>query len=174
MNFKTKELVSTSLFLALSLIVPYIFHTTGIAGPVFLPMHIPVLLCGFVLGKKQGFIVGIIAPFLNSILTGMPLMYPTAISMSFELATYGYVAGYLYKNRKLNCAVALIISMILGRFVSGIANYLLLTAGGKSYALKIFLTSAFIKPIWGIVIQLALIPVIVKFFEKNKINININ
>lgn len=166
MNTKTNDMVKASLFLALGLIVPYIFHVTGIPGTVFLPMHIPVLLCGFILGSKYGIVIGFITPFLNSLLSGMPPMYP-AISMAFELATYGFVAGYFYKKKEANIYVSLIISMLLGRVVSGVANYILLTTGGKSYAFKIFLTSAFVKPVWGIIIQIVLIPIIVKALENN-------
>ena len=167
MNTKTNDMVKASLFLALGLIVPYIFHATGIPGTVFLPMHIPVLLCGFILGSRYGLIIGFITPFLNSLLLGMPPMYPAAVSMAFELATYGLVAGYFYKKRKYNIYVSLIISMLLGRVVSGIANYILYTARGKSYAFEIFLTSAFVKPVWGIIIQIVLIPIIVKALEKS-------
>jgi len=169
MNSKTRELVQAALFLAIGLIVPYIFHTTGIPGQVFLPMHIPVLLCGFMLGGRYGLIVGFITPFLNSLLTGMPPMYPGAVAMAFELATYGFVAGYMYKKRKDNLIISLIISMIAGRIVLGIANYILFFIVGNKYLLSIFIASSFVKPIWGIIIQLILIPVIMKFLKNQAI-----
>ncbi|RKD22183.1 Protein of unknown function [Caminicella sporogenes DSM 14501] len=169
---KTNELVKASLFLSLGLILPYAFHATGMAGPIFLPMHIPVLLCGFVLGERYGVMIGFITPFLNSFLTGMPPLYPVAISMGFELATYGFITGYLYKNKRVNVYISLIIAMIIGRFISGIANYLLLTLGGKVFVFKMFLMSAFIKSIWGILIQIVFIPIIIKAIEKRKVSVN--
>ncbi|MGH4121893.1 MAG: ECF transporter S component [Clostridium sp.] len=168
MFVKTNDMVKASLFLALGLILPYIFHLTGMAGRVFLPMHIPVLLCGFILGSRYGLIIGFITPFLNSVLTGMPPIYPTGVSMALELATYGFVAGFLYKKKENNIFISLILSMILGRFVSGATNYLLLTVGGKSFVLNMFLTSAFVTSIAGIGIQLVLIPIVVKALENTK------
>lgn len=168
MHVKTNDMVKASLFLALGLILPYIFHLTGMAGLVFLPMHIPVLLCGFILGSRYGLIIGFITPILNSVLTGMPPLYPTGVSMALELAIYGLVAGFLYKKKHINIFISLILSMLLGRVVSGVANYIMLTVGGKSFVLKMFLTSAFVTSIAGIVIQLILIPIVVKALENKK------
>ena len=64
--------------------------------------------------------------------------------------------------------------MLIGRFVSGAANFILITAGGKSYVLKMFLTSAFVKSMPGIVIQLILIPIVVKALENTKENKRVN
>ncbi len=168
MGLETKNLTKASLFLSLGLIFPYIFHLTGMAGTVFLPMHIPVLLCGFILGERYGLLVGFITPLLNSLLTGMPPIYPTGVSMALELATYGFITGYLYKNKDMHIVISLVIAMVLGRVVSGASNYLLLTMGGKPYTFEIFLASAFIKAIWGIVLQLAFIPVIVKSIDNKR------
>jgi thiamine transporter ThiT len=82
MNIKTKDLVKAALFLALGIILPYIFHMEGgMGGQMFLPMHIPVLLCGFILGERYGLLVGILTPVLNSVITGMPPIYPVALAM---------------------------------------------------------------------------------------------
>ncbi len=136
-------------------------------GPVFLPMHLPVLLCGFIIGPKYGLIVGFITPLLSSLLTGMPPMYPIGLAMTFELAAYGFISGYLYKNRSLSVIPSLISAMLLGRAVSGLVNYLLITSGGNRFIFKMFLTSAFVRSIWGIIIQLILIPIIIKALEKS-------
>ena len=169
MNIKLNNMVKASLFVALGLIFPYIFHLTGMAGTIFLPMHIPVLLCGFILGSRYGLIIGTLIPFLNSIITGNPPIYPIGISMIFELATYGFVAGFLYKKRCINIFISLIVSMILGRVVSGIANYILLLASnGRSFVLEVFLVAAIVKPIVGVVIQLIFIPILVKALERDE------
>lgn len=49
---KTKNLVMSALFVALGILIPMIFHSMGL-GKAFLPMHIPVLLAGFILGKRK-------------------------------------------------------------------------------------------------------------------------
>ncbi|MFZ5351282.1 MAG: ECF transporter S component [Bacillota bacterium] len=168
MNKKTNKLVKSGIFLALGLIVPYTFHMVGFAGQVFLPMHIPVLLCGLLLGAQYGFTVGLMTPLLSSLLTGMPPIYPVGVSMTFELAAYGMISGVIYKKTRLNIYISLILAMLAGRLVSGTVNYILLSGTENPYVLKMFLTSAFIKPVWGIIIQVVLIPIIVKLSEKSQ------
>lgn len=174
METNTKEVVKGGLFLALGLILPYIFHFTGIPGNIFLPMHIPVLLCGFILGERYGLIIGFITPLMNSVITGMPPIYPTAISMAFELACYGWLSGYLFTKKSRNIYLSLALAMIFGRLVSAIANYVLLGFAGKSFVLKLFLINAFVKPVWGILIQIIIIPFIVKAIEKNSKVVSLN
>ena len=169
MKNKTKDLVTSGMLLALGLILPYLFHITGgMAGQFLLPMHIPVLLCGFLTGGWYGLAVGFLTPFLNSLLTGMPPIYPTAVAMSLELAAYGAISGFMYKSKKINLFVSLIIAMIAGRFVSGAANYFLYSMMGKKYMFKVFIASSFVKPIFGIILQLILIPAIIYVYRKHK------
>lgn len=168
MTYKTKDIIMASFFLALGLIIPYFFHLLGMSAIIFLPMHLPVLLCGLVLGPRYGLIIGFITPLLGSILTGMPPVYPVAVAMAFELATYGCISGYLYKYKRLGIIPSLISAMLLGRAVSGIVNYILITFGGNKFLLKMFLTTAFIKSILGIVIQLILIPIVIKSMKKTQ------
>ncbi len=48
----TRDLTLTGILMAMGLILPTIFHTFNMGGQVFLPMHIPVLLCGLLIGSK--------------------------------------------------------------------------------------------------------------------------
>ncbi|MEN8078364.1 ECF transporter S component [Clostridioides difficile] len=168
MNEKTKDLVWAALFLSIGIIIPYIFHATSLPGQIFLPMHIPVLLCGVILGKRYGLIIGILLPFINSVLLGMPPIFPTGVAMAFELATYGVITGLLYKDKKCNIFISLISAMLIGRVVSGVVNYILLTVGGNGFVFTAFLTTTFVKAIPGIIIQLILIPVVLKAIEHVK------
>lgn len=43
----TKKLVFCAICVALCVVLPMAFHALG-SGTVFLPMHVPVLLCGLV------------------------------------------------------------------------------------------------------------------------------
>ena len=72
----TKNLALTALCLALGLLLPLLFHAIG-SGSVFLPMHIPVLLCGFLCGWQYGAACGLLTPTSGEILvcgqaTGSP------------------------------------------------------------------------------------------------------
>jgi biotin transporter BioY len=165
----TLHLVLAAMFTAIGILLPIAFHPIGLAGQVFLPMHIPVLLCGFILGKEYGALVGIIVPFLSSAFTGMPPLYPVAVSMALELAAYGFFAGLLYKNFKLNVFISLIGAMIAGRVVMGIANVILLGIAGNSYSFSGFIAGAFVTAWPGIVTQLILLPIILLGLKKTDV-----
>ena len=165
MSNQVKQLTLSAFFLALGLVLPFAFHSFGPqAGTVFLPMHIPVLLCGFVCGPAYGALVGMLTPLLSSALTGMPPLMPTGIAMCFELSTYGFLSGWMTK--KLPLYPSLIITMLAGRAVSGLANLVLLSMAHKAYTMQIFLTAAFVTAIPGIVLQLVMIPLLVSVVKK--------
>ena len=160
---QTKNLVTSGMCVALAIVLPMAFHMIPDAGKVFLPMHIPVLLCGLLCGPVYGLGCGILAPLLSHLFTGMP---PTAMlpSMLCELAAYGMLSGILIrvirtKWNLLNLYTALIGAMICGRIINGVLNALIFNAGKYS----------FLQAIPGIVIQLALIPLLVLALQKARL-----
>ena len=164
----TKKLTLASMCLALGVIVPQAFHAIPNAGTIFLPMHIPVLVCGFICGPLFGLIDGILTPIISNMIFSMP-QAPMLGQMVVELATYGLMSGLLnkcinIKNIYLKNYVVLISSMIIGRLVYGIANALIFKAG--SYSLNIWISFAFVTAIPGIIIQLILIPILVSTITK--------
>lgn len=163
---EVKKLVLCALFIALALILPSFFHLfTTQAGSVFLPMHIPVLLCGFILGSRYGLLCGIITPLLSSLISGgMPPMYPVAIAMAVELGLYGFVSGFLYP--KQNVIVSLLGAMIAGRIGYGLLMSCLLAIKGGAFGLSAYISSAFITALPGILLQLFLIPLVVVVLSK--------
>lgn len=165
---KTKHLTVASMFLALGIIMPQAFHAIPNAGAIFLPMHIPVLICGFVCGPILGLLVGLITPILSHLIFQMPPT-PMLAQMIIELGMYGLMTGIFtnllkIKNELLKNYISLISSMILGRIIYGLTNALIFKAG--TYSLHIWLTAAFVTAIPGIIIQLILIPIIVKSIKK--------
>jgi riboflavin transporter FmnP len=163
MNNKTRELTLAGMFLALGIIIPIIFHFANIGGVIFLPMHIPVLLAAFYINPFYAMIVGILAPLLSSIFTGMPPIYPIAIIMCFELGIYGLVTSVVYK--KYNLIVSLVTGMVSGRLVAGFAVFILQSSFGLRMNPMLYLKGAVITGIPGIIIQLLIIPIIVKKFN---------
>lgn len=164
----TRKLVFSALCAALGVALPLAFHAVPNAGSIFLPMHIPVLLCGLACGWPYGLACGVITPLLSSLLTGMP---PAAYlpSMVCELAAYGAISGLMRavvhtKNRIAGLYAQLVLAMLAGRAVYGLMNALVFRAG--SYSMAIFLTAAFVTALPGIVIQLAVIPALVRLLEK--------
>ncbi len=170
MKKRTKNLTLSALFIALGLVLPLLTGQLKALGNAFLPMHLPVLLCGLIVGPTYGLIVGLILPILRHFTFGMPPLYPTAISMAFELATYGFVVGFIYKNSKCKCIIALyeslIIAMIAGRLVWGIVQMLLLGVNGQAFTFQMFMAGAFLNAIPGIIFQLIFIPALMLAFHK--------
>ena len=88
-----KKLVLSAMFLALGLVLPFFTGQIPKLAPCFLPMHIPVLLCGMIVGGPWGAADRFYVRCWRSALFSMPPPYPTAVSMAFELAAYGLISG---------------------------------------------------------------------------------
>lgn len=157
-NIKSRELVIGGLFIALGILVPIIFHSFGILGQVFLPMHVPVLIGGFFLSPYLALIVGIVTPLISSVLTGMPAIYPMAVIMMFELGTYGLVVSLAVRKIKLSVIPSLILAMLAGRVSAGIAVFILANLFGLKMNSVIFIKGAVLTGLPGIAIQLLFIP----------------
>ena len=165
---KTRRLISTGLCAALCVVLPLAFHSIPNAGSIFLPMHIPVLLCGFLCGWPYGLACGLLGPLLSHLITQMP---PASLlpSMLCELAVYGLVTGWLYPRMSgrrplVSVYVPLLSAMVCGRVCYGVLNALVLQAG--SYTLQIWLGAAVTTALPGIMIQLLLIPVLLGALQK--------
>lgn len=160
-----QRLVASALFLALGLVLPIFFHLVGASGAIFLPMHIPVLLCGLVLGWRSGLCVGLLTPLLSTLLTGMPPIMPVAPMMAVELALYGVGSGYFYTVRSWPLLPSLIGAMVLGRI--GIVLVVTLFAGTLHLTVSplVYVAMAAMQGAVGIVIQLIFIPVCMKSIQ---------
>lgn len=172
---RLRKLTYSALYMAIALILPFVTGQIPEIGAMLCPMHIPALLCGFMCGWPWGLAVGFISPLLRSVMFGMPAMFPAAIAMAFELAVYGGMAGLLYSRlprKKWMIYAALLISMIAGRVVWGAVQALLAGLSGNSFTWTLFLTGAVINAIPGIIMQLALIPVLVVTMDKAGLMVN--
>ena len=165
-----QKLVLSAMFLAIGHILPFFTGQIPQIGKMLLPMHIPVLLCGLVCGWQYGMIVGFVLPIMRSMLFGMPLMFPDAVSMAFELAAYGSIVGYLFCHARWQCIVSLyrcmLIAMLGGRMVWGIVTMFCLGIGAESFTIQAFLAGAFFNAIPGIILQLVLVPAIMLALDR--------
>ncbi len=168
-NKNMKNLVNAALCLALCMVLPFLTGQIPQIGSALSPMHIPVLLCGFICGWPYGLAVGFLAPLLRFMLFGMPPIFPTGIAMAFELASYGVVTGLLYKKLPKtipNIYISLIVSMLAGRVVWGIVMSIIAGVSQVQFSLQLFLAGAFLNAMPGIICHLILIPVIVVSLQK--------
>lgn len=163
---KSKEIVLSGLFIALGLLVPMAFHAIGGTGPVFLPMHLPVLMGGFILSPVYALMVGVVTPLLSSALTGMPVLMPMAFIMMVELGIYG-LAVSLLREKGVNNVLTLVGAMVLGRIAAGLMVAMLVSFIGIRFAPPItFVAGAITTGIPGILIQLIFIPILLVAVKK--------
>ena len=167
---KILKMVLAALFLALAYVMPFLTGQIAEIGSMLCPMHIPVLLCGYICGWPWGLAVGFVAPLFRSLTLGMPPVFPTAVCMAFELAAYGFVIGLLYiiikKKGIVSLYISLVSAMLAGRAVWGIVMAILMGIGKSSFPMSAFVAGAFLNAIPGIIIQLVLIPAIMLVLER--------
>lgn len=168
---KARFVTHTSLYLAIAIVLPVAFHSLGIAGRVFLPMHFPILLAGFLVGPVSGLVTGLLAPSLSYLLTGMPPAYAVPL-MSLELPIYGLIAGLTYYRAGMNIYVSLILVMIIGRLMFGLGLFILGLFMSLPYSTAVFFSSggAILTGLPGIVLQIALVPVTVAAINRGRRN----
>lgn len=162
------KMILAALFLALAYILPFLTGQIPQVGAMLCPMHIPVLLCGFICGWPWGLAVGLVAPLFRSLTLGMPPLFPTALCMALELATYGAMAGWMHKllpRKKPFIYCSLLIAMIAGRLVWGVAMFTCMGLSGGNFTFAAFLAGAFINALPGIILQIVLIPILVMVLD---------
>lgn len=173
MNKNVKKITVGGLLIALALVLPMAFHLTGVpqSGKVFLPMHIPVLLGGFVLGPVFGLLVGVFSPIISCVLAGMPVIGRLPFMM-LELAIYGLVSGLMYNTLKFNkkkfgTYISLLSAMLSGRITYAISLFVASNIMGIQCGGPIAAVSATVSGVPGIIIQILIIPTVVYALERS-------
>ncbi len=163
-NTSLRNMVYAAMCLALCLLLPFLTGQIPQIGSALSPMHIPVLLAGFLCGPIWALAVGLIAPLLRFVLFQMPPIFPAGIAMSFELAVYGLISGLLYvklSKKTINIYLSLIVAMIAGRIVWGAVRAILSGVGDAAFTWSAFLAGAFTNAAPGIILHIILIPLLV-------------
>ncbi len=164
------NLVFSAMFLCMALLLPFLTGQIPQIGKMLLPMHIPVILCGMICGWQYGLGVGFMAPILRGIIFANPVLFPTGIIMAFELAAYGFFAGFIYyilKTQNISKVyISLIISMIAGRIIKCIVQFFVLGFTDEGFVFTAFIAGAFTNAVPGIILQIILIPLIMLTLQK--------
>lgn len=167
-----KDIAIASLMVAMGIVLPFLTASNPQLGSIFLLMHIPVLISGLVLGPKYGLIVGMMTPILRSLLFMMPPLYPQALVMMFELGAYGFFIGLSYRTlskTSFNVYASLLIALLLGRVVWGVAASFFYPLAGLNFSFSIFLKAGFVTSLPGIGIQIVLIPLLFIYLKRTNI-----
>ena len=176
-SLQIRKLTYAALYLAIALILPFVTGQIPEIGAMLCPMHIPVLLCGFMCGWPWGLAVGFIAPLLRGVLFGMPVLFPTGVAMAFELAVYGGTAGFLYSRmprQKRTIYAVLLTAMIAGRLVWGLAHVIIAGLTGSEFTIALFIAGAVTNAVPGIILHIVLIPILVMAMNRAGLSLNHN
>lgn len=150
--------------------LPQLLHMLGYAsgigtllGEILLPMHLPIILAGLLIGPYAAGAAGLLSPLISFALTGMP----TAAMLPFmmiELAVYGICAGML-KDAKIPDISKVFIVQLAGRAIRGAAILIGFYGIGTAIKPAVILTSIKVGLV-GIVLQLVIIPLAVYRLRK--------
>lgn len=163
------KMVLAALFFNLGLVLPFFTFNIPAFGAIWLPMHLPVLLCGVILGPKYGLLVGLLMPVTRFFMIGHPPMPIPGLAMTFELAAYGAIIGLLYIKLPKTLPflyASLIGAMLAGRAVLAAANVVVLGLQDIPFSFTAFLTGAFVTSLPGIVLQIIFVPALVLALKK--------
>jgi len=170
---QVRRLVFTAMFLAMALLLPFLTGQIPQFGGMLCPMHLPILLAGFVCGPLWAGAAGLICPLLRHMLFSMPPLL-TAIPMTAELCAYGVLSGVLHRIcRKIFSGymtavyAALVLAMLGGRIIWGLISAVLMLAGQTDFSMAVFVTGGFVQAWPGILLQLAVIPPLYRLLEKH-------
>ena len=172
-TFSAKNLAFCALCIALCVVLPMAFHAIANAGPIFLPMHIPVLLCGLACGWPYGLDLRTCSgPVLSGVLTGMPS--PAVLpGMMVECGVYGLVmwfddaAPFTRSKLYADLYISQITAMLLGRILSGVCKALIFAPA--TFTVAAWATTSFVTGLPGIAIQLVLLPSLVVALTKARL-----
>ena len=160
-----KSLISVGV-VALAVLLPQLVHLiAGASGGVqWLPMYLPVLLGGYLLGWKWGLGVGVLSPLVSFAITSLTGNAMPAASrlpyMMAELAVFAAVSGLFSKKIAENGWMAF--PAVLLAQVSGMAVFLALAAifQGVSALSAAAVWSQIQAGLLGMVLQAVLVPFI--------------
>lgn len=117
MKHPSFDYVLAGLFLAAALALPILFHALGL-GSMFMPMFFPLALAGFLIVPPLAIIVGISAPLVSALLTGMPPFYPPiAFIMMAEGILFTALPRPLQKLLRLPAWLTLLVILLLDRML---------------------------------------------------------
>jgi len=160
MKYSARDIAVGGLFGALGVALPIIFHLVGL-GRVFLPMHLPVLVCGLVVSPIPALAVGIVTPLASSALTGMPPIVPTGLMMTAELGALGMSASIVRRWLKLPTVLCVVAAMAAARVIAGAEMLALAPLMGLKQSPWAYLAASVVASWPGLVLQLVAAPLVV-------------
>lgn len=172
--FPARTVATAALVCALSVVLPQMFHFIGgkALGSAFLPMHLPVILGGYLLNPAAALVCGVLSPILSFFVSGMPA-FPRLIFMVFELGAYGFFTSVLSHKCHLPVWLNLPLTWLGGRAVYFITVFfalriLHLEIQGMPTATAAVWT-AVTAGVPGLILQAVTVPILVAALKKARL-----
>lgn len=172
--FPARTVATAALVCALSVVLPQVFHFIGgkPLGNAFLPMHLPVILGGYLLNPAAALVCGALSPILSFFVSGMP-PFPRLIFMIFELGAYGFSTSVFVHKCRLPVWLNLPLTWICGRTMYFVTAFfalrvLHLEMQGMTTASAAVWT-AVTTGVPGIILQAVVVPILVAAFKKARL-----
>jgi hypothetical protein len=154
-----KQIMFIVIFTVLSVALPSFCHQFNLAGQAFLPMHFFVLMAGLLFGWRVGLMTGLLTPLVSFATSGLPIA-SILPAVTLEVMAYGFFAGLL-REKKMDLWLAFILALVFGKTVLFFSAWILMPVNPASY-----LYTAIKTGLTGILLQLALLPLLVKTVQK--------
>lgn len=166
MEIDFKQMIWSGILIVTGIILALVFNSFGLAH-TFLPLHIPIMLGGFILAWPYAILVALITPILSTIVVSAP-HFAYLWYMLPELITYALVINIMFaKNSKApflkRIYLPLSIAIIVGKLSASLFQAILI-ANNKSFV--DFFSSVLVMGIPGIILQLVLIPLVLYILSK--------
>ena len=169
-SLEIRKIVYAAVCLALCMVLPLLTANIPEIGRKFAPMHLPVLLCGFIAGPVWGCVVGVVAPLMRHLIFTAPTLYPDAVRMMAELGVYGLAAGLFYRylpKKPFGIYVSLLSAQFFGRVAWGLMAFAIsLLDQAYPFRIELVMTETITNSLIGIAIQLVLIPPVVYAMQR--------
>ena len=177
MSYKNRDIAKktciSSACIALAIVLPFLTGQIPEIGRMLCPMHLPAFLAGALCGPYFGAAVGVISPILRGVIFGAPPLYPTGVCMAAELLAYAVIfalALRILPKRIGGIYASLLIAVIGGRIVGGIAQAIVYSFGGLgTFGISAFVTAYFVETLPGTLVQFVLIPPTLYALKRAKI-----
>ncbi len=166
MKYPGFDYVLAGMLLSGALALPILFHALGL-GSAFMPMFYPLALAGFLVATPLAMIVGVSAPLLSALFTGMPPFYPPiAFIMMAEGLLFTALPRPSQRFLRLPDWLALLVVLLLDR----VLLYALVQAMAKFMDLppRLLGWAAVVRGLPGLALMLAVLPWLIPHLRARK------
>jgi riboflavin transporter FmnP len=156
--------IQFGLLLCAAWLLPAAIHLSGLPVRQLLPMHWPAILAGLCYGWRSGAVVGALAPIASYMISGMPR--PAVLpAMTFELAAYGFFAGFALQVLQRGRLQATLASVLGGRLVF---VAVMVVTGAITTTLPVYLKNAMLPGLAAALAQVLLLPLLASWIVRHE------